>query len=572
MASVLGFEYKKFTNILYKQPTDTKYNIFKIPKKNGGERIISAPTAKLKRVQSNLSKILGNALKEIEVGNHKFFNVNHALSHGFQKDKSIITNSLKHRNKRWVLNFDLADFFPSINFGRVTGYFEKNNRFSFPKEVANTIAHIACTDDGLPQGSPCSPVISNLIAQALDYRLSKLAKKCGCSYSRYADDITISSNSKVFPELVAKRETPDSNKWNLSEQILRIVNESGFQINDSKTRMQYKNSRQQVTGLIVNSKVNVKREVFKLVKAMCQSLYAGNVPFVKISNQKTSPYNLEQLRGLISHVVNVKNFHDKGNKREDFSSKQATSSKGFLRVAREFLDFTNFVESPCPVILTEGETDKLYIYCALKQFFNIYPTLVTNNAKKNILLKLFNYSKQTNLIQSLAGGTGDLKNLITHYDKRLHKFQDKQRFEDFFKTSYKSPTILIVDNDSGVKGKSGLFSVAGNQSKPPQNIDGSKAFYHIKKNLYLIPTPSTGAADSDIEDLLGSQIYSINLKGKTFCKSEQGFEEKKNFGKSRLANHMYKKRDLYDFSGIKPILDSIVEIMQDYQKNKATYF
>jgi RNA-directed DNA polymerase len=74
-------------------------------------------------------------------------------SHGFVRKKSIITNARQHRNRRWVLNLNLEDFFPSINFGRLRGYLIKNRELEFDPRVATVIAQIACNQGTLPQGS-----------------------------------------------------------------------------------------------------------------------------------------------------------------------------------------------------------------------------------------------------------------------------------------------------------------------------------------------------------------------------------------------------------------------------------
>ena len=114
-----------------------------------------------------------------------------------------MTNAYIHKRRRYVLNLDLEDFFPSFNFGRVRGFFIKDKHFALHERVETIIAQIACHDNELPQGSPCSPVISNLIAHLLDVRLARLAKAHKCTYSRYADDITFSTNRKEFPSDLA---------------------------------------------------------------------------------------------------------------------------------------------------------------------------------------------------------------------------------------------------------------------------------------------------------------------------------------------------------------------------------
>ena len=117
-----------------------------------------------------------------------------------------------HKNKRHVFNVDLKDFFPSLNFGRVRGFFIKNAHFQLEPKVATVIAQIACHDNELPQGSPCSPIISNFIGHLLDVRMANLAKKTKCNYSRYADDLTFSTNWKEFPEKLAIKKKGSDNE------------------------------------------------------------------------------------------------------------------------------------------------------------------------------------------------------------------------------------------------------------------------------------------------------------------------------------------------------------------------
>lgn len=199
LAHILGYEPKKLTYIAYKIPDEDKYTTFQIPKKTGGTREILAPTQKLKQLQSRISDLLYGCLEE----RYKNFPMKKRASHGFSKGLSIETNAKKHTGQRFVFNIDLQDFFPSINFGRVRGFLIKNHFFELDPKVATVIAQIACFKGRLPQGSPCSPIISNLIAQPLDLHLLQLAKNNHCTYSRYADDITFSSRSRSFPKAIA---------------------------------------------------------------------------------------------------------------------------------------------------------------------------------------------------------------------------------------------------------------------------------------------------------------------------------------------------------------------------------
>src|SRR6202158_1250584 len=200
VAKLLDFKPKAVSYILYKQPEATKYKIFQIPKRNGGQRTIKAPIDALKLLQHRLSDLLQDCVDDINTANQR----KDRTAHGFKRKRSIITNARQHRHRRWVFNIDLEEFFPSINFGRVRGFLLKNRDFALHEAVATVIAQIACHDNSLPQGSPCSPVVSNLVSHLLDMRLSKAASSVGCTYSRYADDLTFSTNNKEFPTKIAK--------------------------------------------------------------------------------------------------------------------------------------------------------------------------------------------------------------------------------------------------------------------------------------------------------------------------------------------------------------------------------
>lgn len=200
VARILNFKPSALSFILYKKGMSANYTNFDIKKRSGGTRTISAPTPDLKLLQRRLSKLLQDSATEIRTGNKFGDNV----SHGFKRGRSVVTNAAAHRRHRFVFNVDLKDFFGTINFGRVRGYFLKDQHFALKPRVATVVAQIACFDNKLPQGSPCSPVISNLIGNLLDVHLVKLALREGCTYTRYADDLTFSTNKKIFPARIAQ--------------------------------------------------------------------------------------------------------------------------------------------------------------------------------------------------------------------------------------------------------------------------------------------------------------------------------------------------------------------------------
>lgn len=278
LARFLKIPLKNLTHILYVEKPDNLYTVFDIPKRKEGTRRICAPCEKLKNIQKRLSVALYKHQKNIIKDN----NISAVVSHAFEKKKGIITNAQIHRNKRFVLNIDLADFFDSFHFGRICGYFEKNKYFELPHEVAVIISQLVCYNGKLPQGAPTSPVITNLICQILDVKVLKLAKQYKLNYTRYADDMTFSTNDKNFLRHLD----------GFYERLTKLIQHEGFLINEKKTRLQYKDSKQVVTGLVVNKKINVDRIYYKQTRAMANSLYTSGK--YSIDNEEGT---IEQLEG-----------------------------------------------------------------------------------------------------------------------------------------------------------------------------------------------------------------------------------------------------------------------------------
>src|SRR5271168_2352185 len=140
LAKLLGFRPAALAYILFQQRTTPKYGVFQVPKRKGGTRTIQAPNDELKLLQRRLCDLLQDCADEINAQRNRKDNI----AHGFKRARWIATNAGQHRKRRYVLNLDLEDFFPSINFGRVRGYFVNDSGFGLHKDVATVIAQIAC--------------------------------------------------------------------------------------------------------------------------------------------------------------------------------------------------------------------------------------------------------------------------------------------------------------------------------------------------------------------------------------------------------------------------------------------
>ncbi|MFY2562517.1 reverse transcriptase family protein [Corallococcus terminator] len=233
------------------------YVEFETPKRSGGVRRICAPRAKLKAAQRALLEGLLTHLPT------------HPAVHGFVPGRSTVTNAEAHVGANVVVRVDLEDFFPTVHYRRVKGFFEAHG---YNDEVSSTLAGLTTwrpkLPDGtvvwpgvLPQGAPTSPAIANLVCRRMDARLHALSRKAGAAYTRYADDLSFS--------FVKPPERLGRFLW----WVNAILQQEGFSENAAKRRVMRQGGRQRVTGLTVNQRVAIPRDErrrFKAILANCR--------------------------------------------------------------------------------------------------------------------------------------------------------------------------------------------------------------------------------------------------------------------------------------------------------------
>ena len=291
-----------------------RYRKIQIPKKSGGKRELHIPDKTLSFIQYCISILLSYYYKP----NKNCF--------GYVPGKSIKDNASKHVGKDVIVNIDLKDFFGSIDAYKIQDRLTRYP-FSFSKEVAELISQIVTTKTEeecfnpigeivnrtfLPQGSPCSPIISNIVADSLDFRLSRLSQKYGFTYSRYVDDLTFSFNKNLIPEWFGY-----DYDYGFKLLIYDIIQEEGFEINRRKTRISYKNQKHEVTGLTVNKKVNIKRSYIKKLRTILHNWEkdgygkANMEYFLKSKNcEKFFPNLGNSVSGMLSFIKMVKGAED----------------------------------------------------------------------------------------------------------------------------------------------------------------------------------------------------------------------------------------------------------------------
>lgn len=380
VASLIGFKKGALAYLLYAIDRDSQYTTFSLPKKNGGERIIETPTTALKTIQRRLKNVLTHVY------------LRRPSAFGFINNLSIRDNAQRHCKKKFVFNLDLKDFFHSIHFGRVRGLFAARP-YSLPLNVSTIIAQICCCNGRLPQGAPTSPIISNMVASKLDYELQNLAKDCRCHYTRYADDITFSSNSPRNIQDIWKESTPSGHiiaslnkiksaiqsetveteidELTVGDKLQSIITDNGFTINHSKVRLSDHNQRQVVTGLVVNRFPNVRREYIRDTRAIIHSWRTKGIDaatekfYIKHKGRKPNandPALNSIVRGRIEYIGMVKgkknDIYLKLLRQFYYASHGKIPKSEETRFQQPLLDQYDYV-------ITEGKTDWKHIEAAI---------------------------------------------------------------------------------------------------------------------------------------------------------------------------------------------------------------
>ena len=268
-------------------PEPRHYVAFTVAKRSGGYRVLYAPKLRLKHAQRC---ILGNILSKVPTP---------PAAHGFVPGRSIHTNAEPHARHDIVITLDLEHFFPSITYRRVRGIFQA---IGYGEEVAIALAMLCTVKPSveaqrhlggirhrmLPQGAPTSPALANLACRRLDARLAGLARKFGCNYTRYADDLTFSGDEAFEKSL--KRFLP---------LLRRIIHGEGFFLNKRKIHFARRGARQQVTGLVVNDGPSVSRRYRRELRAI---LHNARKTSLDAQNRSAHPHFRESLHGRIEFV------------------------------------------------------------------------------------------------------------------------------------------------------------------------------------------------------------------------------------------------------------------------------
>uniref|UniRef100_A6W1H0 RNA-directed DNA polymerase n=1 Tax=Marinomonas sp. (strain MWYL1) TaxID=400668 RepID=A6W1H0_MARMS len=546
LAKLLGYSSKGLTSLTFHhfQPS-LKYITFTIPKKNGTERLISAPNEKLKTLQGKLSLLLQDIESELEEYNPK----KNKIVHGFKRDRTIITNAKRHIKKKYVLNLDIKDYFGSITFPRIMGFFIKDTNYQLDPHIATRIAQIACHDGSLPQGSPCSPVVSNLIFRLVDMRLLKICQKYHLTYTRYADDLTFSSQRPIDEFLINK--------------IIAQIEQANFEVNKNKTRVYDYNKCQQVTGLTVNEKVSVNKKYYKNVRAMTHSLL------------KTGRFLIDNKTGSINSLEGMLSFIDQvqleGKSRFALHGAEFRKLNAKEKLLRDFYFYKKFYSNKMPLVIGEGKTDGIILKTLIYKTCPEDSVFFKDRFDGSYDCKLdFHYwTEKDSRFFGSSGGAAQIIDFI----KFIFEYRQKSSRIESCHVEKIRPIILVLDTDGeGIKAINAINAYFLSKKKIDENVGKVKkneklietgkeieSFYKITEDIYIVPI--SNKIGRDIEDLFPLSLLTRPYKRMKFKKVSS---EEKAYDKIVFAEKIVKPLSKEsDFALFSPVTEAFKAILSN---------
>jgi RNA-directed DNA polymerase len=316
--------------------------------------------------------------------------------------------------------------------------------------------------------------------------------------------------------------------------------------------MQLNYSRQDVTGVVVNQKVNIPASYYQTVAAMCHHLFMDGECFVAVGGVKKR-FPRRNLRGRLAYIYQVRGKGPKAANKAEDSGGQSPKLWASFKLFERFLNYVDLYGAKRPVILCEGVTDNIYIKAAIQASPAEYPLLSSPTGELKI--KQFKYTKSSAAVQQLSGGSGELLKLVNSYSSRTKKFQSPAE----------NPLIIVADSDSANKP---LFKIV--ESRTGLKI-GTQPWFHLGSNFYVIPIPMVGGIDTPIERLFDQTLLEAIFEGKKFDTKNAETDGTKFYGKKVFATKVIApNKATVNFAGFVPLLNAISAAIADYKSKTAS--
>lgn len=302
LAVALGIPKGLITRRAFQVNQTGLYHQMAVRKRSGGMRTIHAPFWPMLNIQRRILLLLEEIYKPP------------SRVMGFVKGRGIRKNATFHVGKQSILNVDIQDYFSAIHLGRIRGRLMAPP-YNLTDDVATTIAKLCTLNGVLPTGAPTSPILANMITSSLDGELTKFARTNGCFYTRYADDITFSTNLRSFPPSMISQSDGPVRQIVAAEELSSFFDGARLPLNPTKTRVLDRTMRHEICGVTCNERLNVRwtliREVRGAVNAWRKyGRIAADEAWNKKYNWREAKSLERSLRGRTEHIIHIKGLND----------------------------------------------------------------------------------------------------------------------------------------------------------------------------------------------------------------------------------------------------------------------
>lgn len=384
--------------------------------------------------------------------------------------------------------------------------------------------------------------LANLIFQILDMRILKIAQTYRLDYTRYADDLTFSTNDRSFLEHYER----------FLKSVTAELGRGGFAVNQKKTRLQFRDSRQEVTGLVVNQKIHVSQEYYKQTRAMAHHMYTQGSCMLN-----GTPMPLAQLEGRFSYIDQLERY----NNRIDRAKHSANVLNARERQYQAFLFYKYFFANEKPLILTEGKTDILYLRAAMKALQKDYPKLITVDKDGGVSfhISFFRRSKRWQYFFGMSpDGADAMKTIYQYFVSGRNTPNYMSYFSNLCGHPPRHPVVFLYDNETASDRPLKTFL-----KKEGKTIDRVRLQADLyaqllpKSNLYLLTNPLvSGKAECEIEDLFDAKTLGHTINGRSFSRADD-YGKEKTYGKDLFSKYVLANFRTIDFSNFRPLLDAL---------------
>lgn len=249
---------------------DHLYRTYQLPKQAGGNRTITVPDERLKRLQRRL---LRRGFAAVPLPD---------AAHGFRPGRSILTNAQPHVGQELVVNVDIDSFFPSTPYPQIVRACAELRGGALSPRAHMFVADLCSYGGGLPTGAPTSPALANIILAPVDRALMTVCARYDLQYTRYADDLTFSGSGET------KRIIPF---------VRTVLGDYGYALDEAKLNLYRRGRRQVVAGLVVNDKPDIPRRLRRRLRAAVHRRVQGETP-----TWHGAPMGDDELRGRIAYL------------------------------------------------------------------------------------------------------------------------------------------------------------------------------------------------------------------------------------------------------------------------------